>query len=174
MITIRRATPADAAVLAELGARTFSDTFAKDNTPENMAAFLSKTYGEAQQRRELEDPATFTLLAEEDGVALAFATMHRDGGDSIEIARFYVDRPHHGRGLAQTLMSRVIEEAGNVARIWLVVWEHNPRAIAFYEKCGFRRTGAVKPFIIGNDVQNDCVMERRFDTVREADSAATS
>jgi diamine N-acetyltransferase len=37
---IRYGTIADAAMLAELGAKTFYDTFAKDNTAEDMATHL--------------------------------------------------------------------------------------------------------------------------------------
>jgi hypothetical protein len=36
-ITIRRAIPTDANLLARMGRQTFYDNFAFDNTPENMA-----------------------------------------------------------------------------------------------------------------------------------------
>ena len=44
-VRIRPATLADAATLTELGARTFRDTFAADNTPENVEAFLEVLTG---------------------------------------------------------------------------------------------------------------------------------
>ncbi|MEA2490896.1 MAG: diamine N-acetyltransferase [Acidobacteriota bacterium] len=47
-------------------------------------------------------------------------------------------------------------EAG-VQTIWLGVWEKNPRAIAFYAKCGFRDTGS-QPFLVGTDLQTDRIM----------------
>jgi hypothetical protein len=37
-LVIRRANSGDAGLLAELGARTFSETFAAENTPEDMAS----------------------------------------------------------------------------------------------------------------------------------------
>ncbi len=40
-LIIRLAKLRDAGLLAELGARTFSDTFAADNTPENMSDYLA-------------------------------------------------------------------------------------------------------------------------------------
>jgi ribosomal protein S18 acetylase RimI-like enzyme len=43
--------------------------------------------------------------------------------------------------------------------LWLGVWEHNPRAIAFYEKQGFRKVGR-HTFMVGSDVQYDDVMAR--------------
>jgi len=40
-VTIRRANSDDAKLLAELGAHTFEETFAADNTSEDMAAYLA-------------------------------------------------------------------------------------------------------------------------------------
>jgi ribosomal protein S18 acetylase RimI-like enzyme len=156
--TIRHATPEDAAALAELGARTFRDAFAAQNRAEDMDAYVAQTYGEAQQRRELEDPENVTLLVERDGVLIGFAQLRRDA-DSVEIARFYVDRGHHGAGIAQELMQRCVDAARDLGAyvLWLGVWEHNPRAIRFYEKCGFVDIGS-HPFLIGSDLQTDRLM----------------
>lgn len=46
--------------------------------------------------------------------------------------------------------------------LWLAVWEKNPRAIAFYEKNGFRAVGD-QPFQVGSDTQRDIVMVRDID-----------
>ena len=158
---IRRAVPSDAAALAELAGRTFADTFAAQNRPEDISAYLAKTYGETQQRREIEDPDTVTLLMHDGETLVAFAQLRRSAsvfGD-VELARLYVHREHHGRGIAQTLMNASIDAARELggATLWLGVWEHNPRAIRFYEKCGFRDVGA-QPFVLGSDVQTDRVM----------------
>jgi ribosomal protein S18 acetylase RimI-like enzyme len=45
--------------------------------------------------------------------------------------------------------------------IWLAVWEKNPRAIAFYEKKGFRKVGR-QTFQLGSDIQHDHVMARNL------------
>jgi ribosomal protein S18 acetylase RimI-like enzyme len=165
---IRRAVPDDAAVLAELAARTFTDWFAADNRAEDMDAHLARSYGEALQRRELEDPDWVTLLAESDGRAIAYAQVRRGAapacvlGDApVEIARFYVDRSFHGKGVAQALMNAAIDAAQALGgkTLWLGVWERNPRAIAFYEKCGFRDRGS-QPFLLGSDLQTDRLMVR--------------
>ena len=54
-ITVRRAIPADASTLAELGASTFTETFAEANTPEDFAAYMAAAFGESIQREELEE-----------------------------------------------------------------------------------------------------------------------
>jgi ribosomal protein S18 acetylase RimI-like enzyme len=158
MLNVRRASIADAARLAELGARTFHDTFAADNRPEDMAAYVSQTYGEAHQRAELVDPRHVALLVEEGESLIAFAQLRHDG-DSLEIARFYVDRLWHGRGVAQTLMRAVLDLARELGKccVWLAVWERNARAIAFYTRCGFLDIGT-QPFLLGSDLQTDRVM----------------
>ena len=88
----------------------------------------------------------------------------RDGRHSsgeVELARFYVRRVHHGRGVAQTLMDAVTAHARalGATQLWLGVWERNARAIAFYRKCGFVQCGT-QPFLLGSDLQTDWVMRR--------------
>lgn len=158
---VRRATASDAAALAELGARTFVDTFGAQNRPEDLEAYVAKTYGVAQQTREIEEG--ITLVVESEGALVAFAQLHRSGspfGD-VELGRFYVDRAHHGRGVAQALMEAVLAAARNLGgrKLWLGVWERNPRGIRFYEKCGFADEGT-QPFVVGSDVQTDRIMTR--------------
>src|SRR5437870_872248 len=75
-LTIRRANREDAGVLAELGARTFAETFATDNSPEDMAAHIAASFNLAQQMTELADPASTFLIAEVGGVAAGYAQLH--------------------------------------------------------------------------------------------------
>ena len=161
---IRHATTADAAALAEIAERTFRDTFAKDNTPEDLEAYVASAYGETLQRRELEDPKVLALLGEsDDGTLIAYTQMRRVRSQhgEVEIVRFYVDRTYHGQGLAQQLMDAAVEAARELGAttVWLGVWERNLRAIAFYIKCGFRDVGS-QPFLVGTDLQTDRVMAR--------------
>lgn len=46
--------------------------------------------------------------------------------------------------------------------IWLGVWEHNPRAIAFYQKYKFKTVGE-HIFQMGDDPQRDLIMALAFD-----------
>ena len=158
----------DAAGLAALASRTFTEAFGADNRPEDLALHLASSYGIAQQTAELRDPALSTLLAEVAGQPAAYAQLRTGeppawvrGPAPIEVMRFYVDRRWHGTGLAQRLMAAVVAEAGRrrAGTLWLGVWERNPRAIAFYEKCGFIPTGG-KIFCVGDDEQTDLVMVR--------------
>lgn len=165
-VTIRVAADADAPVLAELARRTFYDTFAASNDPADMELYLSQAYGPDQQGREISDPSMTTLLVEHESEAIAYAQLRNDhvpecvtGPAPIELWRFYVRHGWHGRGVAQSLMERVMLEARHrgAQTMWLGVWERNDRARAFYRKCGFVEVGD-HIFLFGTDPQTDLVM----------------
>jgi diamine N-acetyltransferase len=167
-LTIRRGVSADARLLADLGASTFRDAFAAENSPEDMELYVSMTYGVPQQRSELDNPEITTLLADVDGQLAGYAQLRAKaapecvaGNRPLELWRFYVAAPFHGRGVAHALMSSVVMEARarQAQTLWLAVWERNERAKAFYRKCGFVDVGS-QVFVLGADVQSDRVMAR--------------
>ena len=174
-LIIRRGTIEDAALLSELGARTFADTFAADNTPEDLAAYMAASFNIAQQTAELEDPFSTFLIAEVDGRAAGYARLRVgepeqgiEGPKPIELVRLYVAREWLGRGIGAHLMRACLDEArqGGHETIWLGVWEGNPRAQAFYRKRNFRPVGE-HMFKLGSDLQRDLLMERALDQSRE-------
>ena len=57
---------------------------------------------------------------------------------------------------------RASARASGARVLWLGVWEHNPRAIAFYRKCGYIAVGS-KTFDVGGDLQTDRVMRLPLD-----------
>ena len=167
-LTIRRGTIDDAGLLSELGARTFSETFAADNTSEDMAAYVATSFSVAKVTAELEDPASTFLIAEVDGRAAGYAKLHDgdpeksvEGPNPVELVRLYVSRDWLGRGIGEQLMRACINEARQAGHetIWLGVWERNARAQAFYRKWNFRTVGE-HVFQLGSDLQRDLVMER--------------
>jgi ribosomal protein S18 acetylase RimI-like enzyme len=165
---IRRAAMGDASLLADLGTRTFSDTFAVDNTPEDMAAYLSSFFNPALQAEELADPNTTFLIAEIDGIAAGYAKLQLSAAPSyikgpkpVELSRLYVSNELIGSGVGAALMEACIGEASKAdySTIWLGVWEHNERAQEFYKRWGFQVVGE-HIFQLGSDEQRDLVMER--------------
>jgi len=169
-IIVRLATADDVNLLTELGARTFRETFAADNTPEDMAAYLDSAFNVAQQTAELAEPDSTFLIAEVSHVAAGYAKLHAgqpaesvDGPDRIELVRLYVDRKWLGRGVGEALMRSCLEEARRPGfkTIWLGVWERNLRAQAFYKKWEFRAVGK-HVFQLGADAQTDILMEREI------------
>lgn len=169
--TIRRATQSDAALIADFGARTFSETFAADNKPEDMNAYLSEAFTEEKQATEIADDGSVFLLAEIDGAVCGYAQICASesptcvlGQKPIELARLYVSKEWHGRGVGEALMSACVDEARRAGHqtMWLGVWERNWRAQAFYRKWEFRMVGE-HVFQLGSDPQTDLLMERALE-----------
>jgi ribosomal protein S18 acetylase RimI-like enzyme len=128
-IRVRRADAADAVGLSEFADRIGSSPVAP------LAGYSHLTAGEAP-----------------DSVS---------GADPLELKRFYIDRAWHGTGLAQMLMHATLDAAiaAGARTLWLGVWEHNPRAIAFYRKFAFVEAGTHE-FMLGRDRQTDLIMMR--------------
>ena len=182
-VTLRLATPADAAALSAFAAHAFEVTFGPDNDPRDMELYMSTAFGESIQRAELEAANQLVVLAEVDGAIAGYVMLRFDaphegvdertitGVDApagastvlpVEIARLYAGPEFIGAGIGSRLMERALSLA--VARgarlVWLGVWDRNARAIAFYRRWQFVDVGS-HPFMLGRDLQVDRVMARR-------------
>jgi ribosomal protein S18 acetylase RimI-like enzyme len=169
-ITTRRATPADAALLAELGASTFRDTFEASNDPADFAAYMADAFGDEIQRAELADPEVTVHLAERAGETVGYVLLREGptpslvgGLEAIQIVRLYARRAAIGSGVGAMLMQRAVDEAASRGKdaLWLGVWDRNERAIDFYRRHEFFQAGT-QPFLLGTDLQTDLVMVRRI------------
>jgi GNAT superfamily N-acetyltransferase len=162
-IVVRPAALFEAEALLELAVRTYYETFAPVNTPENMQAYLSAAFNLPQLEMELKDPRGSFYLAEVDSSLAGYAKLMAGeipacitGPSPVELARLYVAQRWHGAGVAHALMETCLSEARKRAfrTIYLGVWERNFRAQAFYRKWGFVRAGE-HIFQMGDDPQTD-------------------
>lgn len=167
MITIREATTADAELIAELSRQTFYETFAADNSKEDMNMFMSEQFTKEALMEEVGAPGNIFLLAYADGAVAGYARLREkadrlfDYKPTLEIARIYAATNMIGKGVGKHLMEASIAYARMLQKevIWLGVWERNQRAIDFYKKFGFEKF-AEHDFILGKDVQKDWLMKK--------------
>jgi ribosomal protein S18 acetylase RimI-like enzyme len=163
-VIYRYASVQDAGALAAFAARTFSETFAHLYPREDLEAYLAKSYGEAIQREEIEDPSIGTWIAERDAGLVGYAQAGPmdikvdHGPQDRELYRLYVDIGVKGGGVAPELMSNVIGWARSegAEALWLSVWENNARAQAFYRRYGFEHVGEHK-FMVGKTADRDFI-----------------
>lgn len=169
-LVLRRATVADAERLAAFAAACFHASYAAQNTPEDMAAYLASAFTVGKTRTELADPRVTVLVAEQAGGALAayaIVARHDDapacvtGPAPVELRRFYVTHARHGTGLAAHFMAATLDaaRAHGGATLWCTVWQRNPRALRFYGKHRFVAVGTAV-FPLGADLQDDWVLVR--------------
>jgi len=154
--------------LKAISETTFAETFAKDNTPEDMAAFLEQNYNYSQLEKELANKNSFFYFIYQQNELAGYLKLNineaqsEDGPkEALEIERIYILNAFKGQGLGKQFITFAEKTARekNKSEIWLGVWEHNPSAIAFYKKMGFVKTGQ-HIFTIGCDDQTDWIMTK--------------
>jgi GNAT superfamily N-acetyltransferase len=160
----RNASVGDAEALAELGRRSFVETFGHLYTPEDLAIFLTNHSVESWVQ-ELADPAFAIRIGEVDGAAVAYAKIgppklpFEPRGKAVELRQFYVLSDWHGTGAAGELMQWVLDTARRLGGddLYLSVFIDNARARAFYAKYGFVEEGRYA-FMVGTHADEDIVM----------------
>ena len=169
-MNFRLATSADATLLSTLAARLFHETFAPSMDPDDMRNYLAGAFSPAIQGAQLADPNRAVWLAFDGDTAVGYTMLIRGSRQPsvaaerpIEAQRIYADQRWHGRGLGALLLDKCYAQgrAWSCDVLWLAVWEHNARAIAFYAKHGFERVGT-KTFQLGSSVQHDHVLAKRL------------
>ncbi len=165
---IRIATINDIDQLCKIGKITFVETYSEQNTPENLRNYLQEKFNKKQISDEIQIPKTIFLLVELENEAVGYAKMRLNlvenpDSKSFEIERIYISKNYHGQKYGTMLMQKCIDVAieNNYESLWLGVWEHNPKAIKFYQKWGFERFGE-HIFQLGDDAQTDFLMKKTF------------
>ncbi len=166
-VTIKKATILDASVIAKISIETFIETFAAQNTKENMNLFLNECFNLEAVKSELLDDKTHIFMTFLKDELVAYTKIreetHSDFSSSkaIEIARIYVLKKYHSKKIGATLMKYIFDYAkqNKFEIVWLGVWEFNPKAIAFYKRWGFEVFGQ-HIFTLGTDDQNDLLMKK--------------
>lgn len=175
-ISTRYATIEDAELIAELSRRTFYDSFASQNSKEDMDKFMNEQFAKEALVKEVGAEGNIFLLAFTKNEVAGYVRIREGekrkefaGKTSIEIARIYSVQHSIGKGIGSALMQKCLEIAKEMKReiIWLGVWEHNKRAIDFYKKWGFEKFGE-HDFVLGYDVQTDWLMKREIESSKSS------
>lgn len=166
---LRDAGPADAAALAALGRRTFTETFGHLYSSEDLAAFLL-THSEQNWSDQLASDVFAVRIAEVAGEAVAYAKL---GPPSLpiemplpsrELRQLYVLQPWQGAGVAQALMDWALAEARSCGarHIYLSVYVDNQRGRRFYERYGFTAVGTYA-FMVGAHADEELILRRELE-----------
>lgn len=166
-IHIRKATLQDIDNLQRIGRETFEETFAAENTAEDLQQYLEESFSIEKLTNELSNANSEFYFATCDTKVIGYLKLNLGQAQTelkdtkaIEIERIYVLKAFHGQQVGQLLCNKAIQVAKQLEAdyIWLGVWEKNPRAIHFYQKNGFVEFDK-HLFKLGNDEQTDIMMK---------------
>lgn len=153
--------------LVKISRQTFAETFAEQNSKENLEQYLSNNLtlkSLSEETQNIDSEFYFALVEEKIAGYLKLnvktAQTELKEEEGLEIERIYVLSEFLGAGVGKVLFEKSLEIAENYDKnyVWLGVWENNPRAIKFYEKNGFKIFGE-HPFLFGDEIQKDLLMK---------------
>ena len=167
---IRKVEMPDVEVLAKIAKQTFRETFAHDNTKEQLQEYFEETYSLRVLSTELENPEseTYFIMHEEEiagflKVNWGNAQTERELENAFEIQRLYVLQTYQGFGLGKQLFEFALEHAekNGFSWAWLGVWEHNTKAQVFYYRYGFEKFSQHR-FMVGQKVDTDWLLKKKL------------
>ena len=151
MISIKRATVADASLIAGIGSISVEAAHRESCSAAVMQAFISRHYNEPAIQAELQLPTNWYHLVYFNGTAAGFSkiilnTAHENINQKpvAKLDRLYLLQEYFDRKLGLALLNFNIELAKQQAQkgIWLYTWVDNSRALNFYRKAGFTIAGS--------------------------------
>ncbi len=128
MITIRRATIADAAIIAEVGKVSFIQSHGHSAAQADINEYVALKYNEDVVSADLANPASIYHLAFVSGQPAGYAKIilnaqHADiaSQNATSLDRFYLLQDYYGIGLAQQLLQLNIDISKQSAQsgMWL-------------------------------------------------------
>jgi ribosomal protein S18 acetylase RimI-like enzyme len=158
-------------VLSQLACDTFSETFAHLYPPEDLQAFLLKSYAPEKLAAEVADTAQFWRIVYDGDAAVAYlhcgpvGLPHPDAdpAQAGELKRLYVHSSQQGKGLGKTLLAMAMDwmsETYGDALQWIGVWSENHKAQALYLSHGFEKVGAYQ-FPVGTVLDDEFILRRQ-------------
>ena len=157
-IKIITADSSNANTISSIGKQSFRDAFGHlfKNKME-LQEYLDYTYHPDKIAKSIEKENNVFFIAFVENVPVGFAKVKKyslnDQIDSIaqmELQKIYVLSYYHGSGAGAALMQAVLDLVNKICPdyLWLDTHISNAKAIRFYEKYGFTKTGKYY-FMIG-------------------------
>jgi ribosomal protein S18 acetylase RimI-like enzyme len=146
---IRRATAADVSSLGRLGALLVQKHYEFDRHRFLEATAHTRQHYGAFLASQVDDPDAVLLVAEQDGVVIAYAYGTLEGydymalrGPAAVLHDLLVDPAYRGRGLGRSLLDAMLSAftSKGAPQVVLFTAERNEAAQRFFERLGFRPT----------------------------------
>ena len=164
---ISKVTTNEVELLRAISVQTFTETFAQQNSENDMQKYVSENLSIEQLTKELNTvDSSFYFLKLNSDIS-GYLKLNRGNAqtelkntNALEIERIYIKKEFQGKNFGAMLLLKSIDiaRAFKLQYIWLAVWEQNLKAIAFYKKHNFVEFDK-HIFKLGDDEQIDIMMK---------------
>lgn len=170
MFEIKKAGIAETELLCKLGAQTFTDAYAANNTKEDLEAYNKKSFAPEVILAELNEINTEYYLCFDGPLAIGYLKLNFDkaceafeSDQTTELQRIYVLKEYYQHKAGMKLMQYAIEicTARHNKYLWLGVWKENYRALKFYQAWGFETIGE-RSFKVGSKLYEDYYLRKKL------------
>lgn len=152
MLQITKPAPDDIPVLTNIARKSFLESHGHSASATDIENYMDGKLTEAVFEAELQDEQNIFHLLYHDGRPAGYSKIILDFPLELEnipqlnitkLERIYLMEAFHGLRLSHQLfdLNLQISKQANQAGMWLYTWTENHRAIAFYQKVGFRIIG---------------------------------
>lgn len=133
--------------IKELGCETYRPHYPHLwYSPEGIEWYLDKCFSEAQLMLDLANPSIdyYVIRVNKEAAGILKLVKNKapldwDAQDCLYLEKIYFLKPFTGKGLGQTTMYWVFDQARRwqLKKVWLMAMDSSPKAIAGYQKAGF-------------------------------------
>ncbi len=161
VVVVRKATDADAQIIALLARVTFRETFGTNfKDPQDLLDYFNSTFSVQKLRSSINRDNNVFWIALYDDLPVGYAKLKKhspsafisDSQKVSQLQKIYVLKDFLAMKIGQNLQNELLAECKLIGTeyVWLSVLKANERAIRFYEKHEFTAVGEVT-FDIGKE-----------------------
>jgi ribosomal protein S18 acetylase RimI-like enzyme len=150
MISIIRATPGDAALLTDIGKKTFIESHGHSASAVDIDSYVSRKFTLETLQEELTAPGNIFHIIYYNNEPAGYSKIIFDSPyPSIKVEhitkleRIYLLQKFYDLKLGAKLLTfnTELSKASGQRGMWLYTWTENKRAVSFYKKAGFQIVG---------------------------------
>ena len=168
MVTIRKASEKDIAVIQEIVQQTWPVTYGEILSQDQISYMLKLMYSSEKLTSQLNNGHDF-YIAEENGEYFGFAgiELHYNAHNMLRLHKIYVLPSAQGKSVGLSLIKKIVDVglAENQENINLNVNRYN-KAKTFYEKLGFEVVKEENIDIGNGYLMEDFVMEVKMENLK--------
>jgi ribosomal protein S18 acetylase RimI-like enzyme len=170
MYIIKKAGEPDIVQVCLIGAQTFTDAYAANNTKDDLEAYIQKSFSQQTIADEIAAPGTAYYLCYEGEQLIGYSKINFgqpceafEGRNVSELQRIYVTKEYYHKKAGKELMIHALDRcrAEKFEYLWLGVWKENHRALKFYASWGFETVGE-RSFKVGSKIYEDYYLRKKL------------